>query len=127
MEENLTPPGKQDMIDRKGAWLERMFDRLFIAVQKNPSAALLVLSVGMNFWQFSINNDLNKQLIMHITTLNEKINKAVADRVQTELPKQMAPIQAQQEERGKQVDTSLNKFNHALEKITDKYLPNTEK
>ena len=126
MEETNNAP-KQDMIDRKGAWLERMFDRLFLAVQKNPFATMLILSVGLNFWQFSIYTDLNKARILDITTLNEKINIAVEKRVNSELPKQIAPIQAEQEERSKKTDTSLNNLNQALDKITDKYLPNTEK
>jgi hypothetical protein len=58
MEEEIET--KQDMIDRKAAWLERMFDRLFIAVQQNPFATMLILSVGLNFWQYNVINEMNR-------------------------------------------------------------------
>lgn len=83
--ESTNPANSQDIIDRKAAWMERMFDKLFFALQLNPYATMLILSVGLNFWQYSINNEMNQLRIKDITMLNEKINVAIEKGVQTEL------------------------------------------
>lgn len=126
MEENIIPE-KQDMLDRKGAWIERMFDRLFSAVQKNPFATLLILSIGLNFWQYNINNEMNRLRIQDITMLNEKINVAVAAGVQRELPKQLAPYQAQQDSNSKKLDTSLINLNGTVESVKQYFNKNKRK
>lgn len=126
MEENIIPE-KQDMLDRKGAWIERMFDRLFTAVQKNPFATLLILSIGLNFWQYNINNEMNRLRIQDITLLNEKINVAVAAGVQRELPKQLAPYQAQQDSNSKKLDTSLINLNGTVESVKQYFNKNKRK
>ncbi|WP_342328600.1 hypothetical protein [Pedobacter sp. FW305-3-2-15-E-R2A2] len=115
MEEEITT--KQDMIDRKAAWLERMFDRLFIAVQQNPFATMLLLSVGLNFWQYNVINEMNRLRIQDITMLNEKINIAVAKGVERELPKQLAPYKEQQDSNSKRLDTSLINLNGTVESV----------
>ena len=126
MEENEITP-KQDLVDRKAAWIERMFDRLFIAVQKNPFATLLILSIGLNFWQYNINNEMNRLRIQDITLLNEKINVAVAAGVQRELPKQLAPYQAQQDSNSKKLDTSLTNLNGTVETVKQDFNKNKRK
>ncbi|NQX37711.1 hypothetical protein SAMN05421820_103295 [Pedobacter steynii] len=115
MEEEIET--KQDMIDRKAAWLERMFDRLFIAVQQNPFATMLILSVGLNFWQYNVINEMNRLRIQDITMLNEKINIAVAKGVERELPKQLAPYKEQQDSNSKRLDTSLINLNGTVESV----------
>lgn len=115
MEENPTP--KQDMVDRKAAWIERMFDRLFLAILKNPYGALLVVSVFMNIWQFNINASKDVRWQEDITKLNDKINAAVERSVQRELPKQMVPLQAKQDSLSNNVDTSLINLNGTLETV----------
>lgn len=115
MEEEIAT--KQDMIDRKAAWLERMFDRLFIAVQQNPFATMLLLSVGLNFWQYNVINEMNRLRIQDITMLNEKINIAVAKGVERELPKQLAPYKEQQDSNSKRLDTSLINLNGTVESV----------
>jgi len=115
MEEEIET--KQDMIDRKAAWLERMFDRLFIAVQQNPFATMLLLSVGLNFWQYNVINEMNRLRIQDITMLNEKINIAVAKGVERELPKQLAPYKEQQDSNSKRLDTSLINLNGTVESV----------
>lgn len=118
MEEIQNPPTEtQDMLDRKAAWIERMFDRLFIAVQQNPFATMLLLSVAMNFWQYSALNEMNRLRIKDITSLNEKINLAVAKGVQQELPKQLAPYKEQQDSNNKKLDTSLIHLNGTVESV----------
>lgn len=126
MEENEIIP-KQDLVDRKAAWIERMFDRIFIAVQKNPFATLLILSIGLNFWQYNINNEMNRLRIQDITLLNEKINVAVAAGVQRELPKQLAPYQAQQDSNSKKLDTSLTNLNGTVESVKQYFNKNKRK
>jgi len=106
---------KQDMVDRKAAWIERIFDKLYTATIKNPYGALLVVSVMMNIWQFNINANKDVMWREDITKLNDKINAAVERSVQRELPKQMAPIQAKQDSLNKNVDTSLLNLNGTLE------------
>lgn len=115
MEENQTP--KQDMVDRKAAWIERIFDKLYAATIKNPYGALLVVSVLMNIWQFNINANKDVRWQEDITKLNDKINAAVERSVQRELPKQMVTIQAKQDSVSKNVDTSLLNLNGTLETV----------
>lgn len=119
MQEQESPVAKarQDMVDRKAAWIERMFDKLFSAIGANPTAAILVISAGLNVWQFSINNDLNKLRIQDITNLNEKINAAVEKSVERELPKKLAPYEAKQDSISKNVDTSLYNLNGTVESV----------
>ncbi|MBB5620344.1 hypothetical protein HDE69_001393 [Pedobacter cryoconitis] len=118
MEEIQNPPTEtQDMIDRKAAWIERMFDRLFTAVQQNPFATMLLLSVAMNFWQYSALNEMNRLRIKDITSLNEKINLAVEKGVQQELPKQLAPYKEKQDSNNKKLDTSLIHLNGTVESV----------
>lgn len=111
------PDAAQDIIDRKAAWLERMFDRLFSAVQQNPFATMLILSVGLNFWQYNINNEMNMLRIQDIKMLNEKINVAVATGVQRELPRQLAPYKEQQDSNSRKLDTSLINLNGTVESV----------
>ena len=118
MEEIQNPPAEtQDMIDRKAAWIERMFDRLFTAVQLNPFATMLLLSVAMNFWQYSALNEMNRLRIKDITSLNEKINLAVEKGVRQELPRQLAPYKEQQDSNNKKLDTSLIHLNGTVESV----------
>jgi len=121
MAEELEPaePGKQDMIDRKAAWIERMFDRLFGAIQKNPYATIAVISIAMNIWQFNIGTDKDAARILDITQLNEKVNKAIEARVEQKVSEKMAPIQAQQEDQNKKLDTSLNKFDNTMKAVKE--------
>jgi len=120
------PDATQDIIDRKAAWLERMFDRLFSAVQQNPFATMLILSVGLNFWQYNINNEMNRLRIQDITMLNEKINVAVATGVQRELPRQLAPYKEQQDSNSRKLDTSLLNLNGTVESVK-KYFKENKK
>lgn len=108
---------QQDIIDRKGAWIERMFDRLFSAIKENPFATLLVLSVGLNFMQYQEAKNKDKAWRADITSLNEKINAAVKERVLSELPKQLEPIRASQDSSSKKVDTSLNNINETVQSV----------
>jgi len=126
MEEKEIPAlgNKQDMVDRKAAWVERMFDKLFAAIEKDPKAALLVLSVALNFWMFSIITDLNKLRIADITMLNEKINVAVERSVKNELPKQLAPYKEQQDSNSKKLDSSLINLDGTVEKVKQYYKKN---
>lgn len=117
MSEEINTPGKQDMVDRKAAWIERMFKMLFAAVKENPAAALLVLSIALNFWQFSINNDINQLRIQDITSLNEKINKAVEARVDAKVSEKMVPIQAKTDSVTSNIDTSLTNLNGIVNSI----------
>ena len=113
MEENKIPGGKQDMIDRKGAWIERMFDRLYIAVVKNPWAALLVLSIGLNFYVINL-------LIKTVISSKDEMVTEVRRSVKTEF----APIKAKQDSisnnvdsMGKKVDTSLINVNGTMQSV----------
>ena len=115
-EENQTS-GKQDMVDRKAAWVEKIFKMLFAAVKENPAAALLVLSILLNFWQFSINNEINQLRIQDITSLNEKINKAVEARVDAKVSEKMVPIQAKTDSVTINIDTSLTNLNGIVNSI----------
>jgi hypothetical protein len=117
MAEEQTPSEKQDMVDRKAAWIERMFDRLFAAVGANPTAAILVLSAGLNFWQFSINKDINELRISDNARLNEKINAAVEKSVERKLPEHLAPYEAKQDSISKNMDTSLYNLNGTVESV----------
>lgn len=115
-EENQTP-GKQDMVDRKAAWVERMFDRLFAAIQKNPYATIAVISVGMNIWQFNIGTDKDRLRIQDITTLNEKVNMAIEKRVDEKVSEKMVPIQAKTDSVTSNIDTSLTNLNGIVNSI----------
>jgi len=105
----------QDIIDRKGAWIERMFDRLFIAIKENTTGAILVVSVFFNIWQFNIGASKDQRWQDDITKLNDKINLAVEKSVQREIPKQLAPIIAKADSSSKSIDTSLLNIDGAVE------------
>jgi diacylglycerol kinase len=117
MADEQTPGEKQDVIDRKAAWIERAFDKLFAAVQQNVFATLLVLAVGVIFWQQGTINKLNELRIADITTLNEKINAAVEKRVDDKLTEKLAPYEAKQDSISKNVDTSLYNLNGTVETV----------
>ncbi|KIO75195.1 hypothetical protein TH53_21940 [Pedobacter lusitanus] len=119
MEELQNPQAEtQDMIDRKAAWIERMFDRLFSAVQKNPFATMLILSVVLNFWQYNVVNEMNRLRIADITLLNEKINRAVEKGGQLDLSGQLTPYNKElRDSNNKKSDTSLFHLNGAVESV----------
>lgn len=118
MEENQPPDeGTQDMVDRKAAWLERMFDRLFGAVQKDTKGTIMILSIALNFYV------INLYLKLTASSKAEMIQE-VRRSVRQELPKQMAPIQAKQDSisknvdsMSKNVDTSLTNLNGTVESV----------
>jgi hypothetical protein len=116
MEENATPT-KQDMVDRKGAWIERMFDRLFAAILKSPYATLLVLSVILNYILIDMVIDEKQARLDDKTVSNKEMIDEVRRSVQRELPKQMETIQAKQDSVSKNVDTSLLNLNGTLETV----------
>ncbi len=94
-EQNIPETGvKQDVIDRKAAWLERMFDRLFEAILRNPFAALLVLAVAGLFYQQGIINDVNALRLADKDKSNQDMINEVRRSVKAEIPKQMAPLQS---------------------------------
>lgn len=113
MEDKETLP-KQDMVDRKAAWLERMFDRLFSAIQKDVKGTLLILSVAFNFYLANLYIDLNK------SSKDEMINE-VRKTAQIEVSKQLAPIQAQQQaaqdSNSSKLDTSLINLNETVKSV----------
>jgi hypothetical protein len=108
---------KEDVIDRKGAWIERMFDRLFLAIKENPFATLLVLSVGLNFMLISMNSDLQQARLDDEKKSNQEMIDEVRRSVQKETTKQIAPIKAQQDSIVKNVDTSLININGTVESV----------
>ncbi|NII81760.1 MULTISPECIES: hypothetical protein [unclassified Pedobacter] len=107
----------EDVIDRKGAWIERMFDRLYSAVTQNPWATLLVLSVGLNFMLISMNSDLQQARLDDEKKSNQEMIDEVRRSVQRETTKQIAPIKAQQDSIVKNVDTSLININGTVESV----------
>lgn len=114
MEEIKTPQEcKQDMIDRKGAWLERMFDRLFAAILKNPFAALLVLAVAGLFYQQGVINHINELRLSD----KDKSNQEMVNEVRRTVDHQMAPIQAQTDSNSRKIDTSLINLNGTVESV----------
>jgi hypothetical protein len=120
MEDTQGSAEKRDMIDRKGAWIERMFDRLFAAIGSNPTAAFCVLSFGLNIWQFNINTQINELRLSDNDKANDKINAAVEKYVNRMLPEKLAPYEAKQDSISKNVDTSLLNLDGTVE-IVKKY------
>lgn len=116
MDENLTP-NKQDMVDRKAAWIEKMFKLLFSSIQNDLKGTFLVLAVIVIIWQQITINTLNTLRIQDITSLNEKINAAVEKRVESKVSEQMVPLQAKQDSLSNNVDTSLLNLNGTLETV----------
>lgn len=107
----------EDVIDRKGAWIERMFDRLFIAIKENPFATLLVLSVGLNFMLINMNSNLQQARLDDEKKSNKEMIDEVRRSVERETTKQIAPIKAQQDSIVKNVDTSLININGTVESV----------
>lgn len=126
MEENIIPE-KQDMLDRKGAWIERMFDRLFTAIQKNHLATILILSLGLNFYQYTLKNEVDALRLAEYVKSKEEMILEVRRSVQRELPKQLAPYQAQQDSNSKKLDTSLINLNGTVESVKQYFNKNKRK
>lgn len=124
MEENQTPPNKQDMVDRKAAWIERMFDRLFTAIQKDVKGTLLILSVGFNFYLANLYIDLNK-------SSKEEMISEVRKSARVEVSKQLAPIQAQQQAQQDsatvKLDTSLSNLDGTVKTLKEYFNKNKRK
>ncbi|MDQ1139404.1 hypothetical protein [Pedobacter agri] len=108
---------KEDVIDRKGAWIERMFDRLYLAIKENPLATLLVLSVGLNIMLINMNSDLQEARLSDEKSSNKEMIEEVRRSVQRETTRQIAPIKAQQDSVIKNVDTSLININGTVESV----------
>lgn len=117
-EPNIPDAGaKQDVIDRKAAWIERMFTMLFAAIQKNLLGTILILSLFLNFYQYNLKNDLDAQRLADAAQSKEEMINEVRRSVRQELPRQIAPIQAQQDSMNKKVDTSLINLNGTVESV----------
>lgn len=103
---------KQDVLDRKGAWVERMFDRIYNGIKENPLAVLLALSVMLNFFVIKL----------YVDTINKSKEELVAEvrrTVKFETERQMMPIIAQQDSVIKNVDTSLTNINGTVEQFKE--------
>lgn len=109
----------QDLIDRKGAWVERMFDRLFLAIKENPFATLLVLSVGLNFMLINMNTTLQEARLTDSKASKKEIIDEVRNSVERETTRQLAPIKALQDSSSKKVDTSLNNINETVQSVKE--------
>lgn len=110
---------QQDIIDRKGAWIERMFDRLFSAIKENPFATLLVLSVGLNFMLMNMNSTLQEARLTDSKASKKEILDEVRKSVERETAKQLEPIKASQDSSSKKVDTSLNNINETVQSVKE--------
>lgn len=109
---------KSDLIDRKGAWIERMFDRVFAAIKENPYATLLVLSVALNFMQYREAKQSFKDWQNDTKALNEKINIAIEKSVERQLGEKMEPIINS----NNKLDTALTKMDKTVENFKKKYI-----
>src|SRR4051812_48985533 len=96
---------QQDIIDRKAAWVERAFDKLFSGIKENPLATLLVLSVGLNIMLMNMNSNLQEARLNDNQASKKEILDEVRNSVQRETTKQLAPIKASQDSSSKKVDT----------------------
>jgi len=108
---------KLDALDRKGAWVERMFDRVFKAAREDTKATIIVVLLGWIIWQQITINEANRLRIADITALNEKINLATEKSVERKLNEKLAPIQAKQDSTSKAVDTTLLNLNGTVESV----------
>lgn len=114
---------KQDMIDRKGAWIERMFDRLFSAIQKDTKGTIMILSVALNFYLAHLYIKLN-------ATTKEEMIKEVRNSVQ----RQVAPLYVKQDSIKTSMDslkmnadTSLSNLNGTVESVKQYFNENKKK
>lgn len=107
-----------DILDRKGAWIERMFDRIYNGIKENPTATVLVLSIGLNFMQYREAKQLAKEWKADITALNEKINVAIEKSVERQLGEKMEPIINS----NNKLDTALTKMDRTVENFKKKYI-----
>jgi uncharacterized protein YoxC len=117
MEENPMPERKQDVIDRKGAWLERMFDRLFGAIQKDTKGTIMILSIALNFYVVNLYLDT-------VASSKDEMIAEVRSSVKRETAKQLAPVQARQDSisnnvdsMGKKVDTSITSVKGIVQSV----------
>lgn len=114
---------KQDMLDRKGAWIERMFDRLFSAIQKNILATVLVISIGYNIYQSSRVDGFQDKLI----ELSYKQKEEMIDEVRRSVSTQLTPIREKQDSNSSKLDTSLIELNSTVRKVRDYFDKNKKK
>ena len=127
MEENQTPETvKQDVIDRKAALLERIFDKLFSAVKENVFATLLVLAIIVIFWQQSTINDITALRLAEKDKSKEEMINEVRRNVERELAKQLVPIQAQTDSNSRKLDTSLINLNGTVETVKQYIIKKTK-
>lgn len=123
MEENQTPETvKQDVIDRKAALLERIFDKLFSAVKENVFATLLVLAIIVIFWQQSTINDITALRLAE----KDKSKEEMINEVRRTVERQLVPIQAQTDSNSRKLDTSLINLNGTVETVKQYIIKKTK-
>ena len=112
---SMAEENKQDALDRKGAFIERMFDKLFAAIREDVKGTIIIVCIGVIIWQQTVITEANTLRIADITNLNEKINAATEKSVERKLTEKLAPIQAKADSSSKAIDTSLLNIDGAVE------------
>ncbi|WP_285011183.1 hypothetical protein [Pedobacter faecalis] len=117
----------QDVIDRKGAWFERMFDRLFLAIKENPYGTIAIVSVLINVWLLNIIIEGYQDRLNDNRASKDEMISEVRNSVRREIPKQMEPIKAKQDSISKSVDTTLLNINGTVESVKEYFNKNKRK
>lgn len=106
----------EDALDRKAAWLERWFTTLFAAIKENVFATLLILAIGIIFWQQTIINTKNEQIIAE----KEASKAEMIKEVRSTVSRQLAPVIANNDSATKRLDTSLTRVEKTINKLESK-------
>ncbi|WP_407431282.1 hypothetical protein [Arcticibacter sp.] len=105
---------KQDMIDRKISSLERIFDKLYLAVKSDGKSTIVVILIMYSVFitiKYINLNDLSKAEII------AEVRRTAKAEAEKQVAQQMQPIKDSQAEQGKKVDTSLNNLNGTVESV----------
>lgn len=104
--------GQNDFIDRKTGFLERMFDKLFAAIQNDPKSTFIVLLVFTNIFTFHLYTRSLENRLSDNQLYSEKIIQEVRDRVMPEIDREMT-------RRTQEIETKVDSASHTLSDIKE--------
>lgn len=103
---------KEDFIDRKTGFIERMFDKLFFAASRDVKSTIIVVLIMTNFWSLLELRESDKDRISDIQEYSDRITEEVRRRLIPEINKKV-------DARTEKIETKVDSASTTLEYIKD--------
>jgi len=121
--EEFEERSKKDFIDRKIGFIERVFDKLFIAISKDLKTTVIVLCLMVIGFLAVNNNDLRDKIVedkeVSYNKMLEIITRQVNYKVNKEMKSETSNLEKKVDHANKKADSTSQNLDALLNKISE--------